>query len=349
MTEVGGGATRASLVPPLVQQNRTGLFPHHLAASLSRRVASGVLTLLIATMLIFIAVQVLPGDVASVVLGRTATPERLAAVRQALQLDDSLPSRYFSFLGGLLTGHLGDSTAALVQGQQVGVASVIEAPLRNSLVLALITTIVFVPVCLLLGSLCALRAGRLTDRVISSTALALGALPEFVVGTLLIVVFFTLLNVLPPVSTVPQDGGILDDVSGLVLPVLTLLAVSLAFGTRLLRASMIDILNKDYVAIAHLRGFSQRRIVLRYVLRNALAPSVQILAQMIQWLVGGIIVTENVFNFPGIGTALVQAVNVRDVQETMVIATILATIYIGINIVADFVVVLLVPKLRTAA
>lgn len=312
-----------------------------------RRVAAGALTLLAATALIFLAIQVLPGDVADTVLGRNATPERIAAVRDSLNLDASLPSRYLSFVGDMATGHFGNSSAALAQGNKVGVWTVIADPLRNSLVLAGITLLLFVPLCALLGIVAATRVGRKRDHAISLVGVALSAMPEFLVGTLLIVVFFTQLDLLPPVSQIDPGRSPFSDVKGLILPILTLLAVSAAFGTRLLRASLVGVLAEDYVATARLNGYRERRVILRYALRNALAPSMQILGQMAQWLIGGIIVTENVFNYPGIGNTLVQAVLVRDTQETMVIATVLAAAYVAINIVADLAVVLIVPKLRT--
>jgi peptide/nickel transport system permease protein len=303
--------------------------------------------LLLASILVFGAVQVLPGDVAQVVLGRTATPERLAAVRADLNLNDAVPVRYVHWLEGVATGDLGNSSAALAQGQTLPVWDAIRTPLRNSLVLAVLTLLIFIPLCIVLGTVAALRAGRRTDHAISVTALALSSLPEFLVGTLLIVVFFTQLDLLPPVSTIGPGQTPFSQPKELVLPVLTLLAVSVAFGTRLLRASIVDVLREDYVAMARLNGLRERRVIWRYALRNALAPSVQILAQMIQYLIGGIIITESVFNYPGIGSALVQAVLVRDPQVISVVAMMLAAIYILVNVLADLAVVFLVPRLRT--
>jgi len=303
--------------------------------------------LLLASILVFGAVQVLPGDVAQVVLGRTATPDRLAAVRADLHLNDPVPVRYVHWLEGVATGDLGNSSAALAQGQTVPVWDAIRTPLRNSLVLAVLTLLIFVPLCIVLGTVAALRAGRRSDHAISITSLALSSLPEFLIGTLLIVVFFTQLDLLPPVSTIGPGQTPFSNPKELVLPVLTLLAVSVAFGTRLLRASIVDVLREDYVAMARLNGLRERRVIWRYALRNALAPSVQILAQMIQYLIGGIIITESVFNYPGIGSALVQAVLVRDPQVVSVVAMILAAIYIVVNVLADLAVVLLVPRLRT--
>jgi len=316
-------------------------------AFLARRLATGAVALLLASILVFGAVQVLPGDVAQVVLGRTATPDRLSAVRADLNLNDPVPVRYVHWLEGVATGDLGNSSAALAQGQTLPVWDAIRTPLRNSLVLAVLTLLIFVPLCIVLGTVAALRAGRRSDHAISITSLALSSLPEFLVGTLLIVVFFTQLDLLPPVSTIGPGQTPFSNPKELVLPVLTLLAVSVAFGTRLLRASIIDVLREDYVAMARLNGLRERRVIWRYALRNALAPSVQILAQMIQYLIGGIIITESVFNYPGVGSALVQAVLVRDPQVVSVVAMILAAIYIVVNVLADLAIVLLVPRLRT--
>ena len=347
----------ASVAPDVVkpagedgrQAGATWRHAHPVLSFLARRLTAGLATLLVATFLIFGAVELLPGDVASLVLGRTGTPQRLAAVRADLHLNHPFLTRYVGFLGNVLTGHFGNSSAALAQGQRLSVWSVIHTPLRNSLELALVTLVIFIPLCLLLGTIAALRAGRATDHAISATSLALGAMPEFLIGTLLILIFFTELNLLPPVAQINPGQTPFTNPKILVLPVATLLGVSVAFGTRLVRASVIEVLGQEYVAMARLNGQPERRVILRYALRNALAPSIQVVAQMIQYLIGGIIITESVFNYPGIGNLIVQSVSVRDVQETMVIATILAAIYILVNVIADLVVMLLVPKLRTQA
>jgi peptide/nickel transport system permease protein len=322
---------------------------HPVAGFVVRRVAAGLVTLLIASFLIFAAVQILPGDVASVVLGKNATPDRVAAVRTDLHLNDPLPVRYLKFIERLATGRLGNSSAALAQGQKLPVWSVIRDPLRNTAVLALITMLLFIPICVLLGVAAALGAGRWLDHLISVPTLVASAMPEFLVGTLLIVVFFSELNWLPPVAQIAPGETPFTHPRGLVLPVLTLLSVSVALGIRLLRASMIDVLRSDYVSMARLNGQPERRVVTHYALRNALGPGIQAVAQTMQYLLGGIIITESVFNYPGIGNKLVQAVSLRDIQEIGVIAMILATAYITINIVADLAVMLVVPKLRTSA
>lgn len=332
---------------PLGRTGRSRARRHPLVRFVVIRVLAGLGTLLVVTILIFVAVQVLPGNIASVILGRQATPTRIAAIDASLHLTSSLPARYVTFIENMATGHFGDSSAALAQGQTVPVWTAIRTPLRNSLVLATITMIVFLPLCIFLGTVSALRAGRKTDHAVSTIALAFGAMPEFLVGAVLIAVFFVEAHWLPPVAPVSAGQTPFTHPNALVLPVLTLLIVSVAFGIRLLRASTLGVLRENYVAMARLNGYSERRVIRRYVLRNSIAPFVQIVAQEAQYLIGGIIVVESVFGYPGIGSALVQAIMVRDAQEVTVIATILAAMYIFLNIVADLAVVLLVPRLRT--
>lgn len=313
-----------------------------------RRVLAGIATLFIASILIFGSIQILPGNVAQVVLGRSATPERVLLLEGQLHLNDSLVSRYFHYLGGFLSGNFGNSTAALVQGTHVSVSSVVGPALLNSLVLAVIVLALFIPLSLLLGFVSGRKAGSLTDQALSSTTLAIGALPEFLIAIVLIYFFFTQLNLFAPVSGIQPGQSALDAPSSMVLPGLTLLLVSLAFGSRLLRASVVEVLSKEYIAVARMNGVSTRRIYSRYLFPNALVPSVQILAQQTQYLLGGIVIVESVFNYPGIGQQLVRAIAVRDVQEIMIIATILSVAYIAINILADIVCVLLDPRVRTS-
>jgi peptide/nickel transport system permease protein len=314
-----------------------------------RRLAAGIATLFVVSILIFIGTEVLPGDAASAVLGRTASPEQLAEMQAAMGLDRPAYERYLDWLGGVLTGDLGNSAAGFAAGGELPIWEEIQPKIVNSFVLAAITALLMVPLALLLGILAAVRAGRPLDHAVSITSLAIISLPEFIIGSLLILVFFSWLDVLPPVSLIPPGTSPLADPEALVLPVLTLLGASLAASIRMVRAGMVETLNAEYVTMARLNGFAERMVVGRYALRNALAPSVQVFAQNIQYLVGGIVVTEYLFNYPGLGKALVDAVAIRDVRAVQVIALLIAAFYILINIVADLLVVLLVPKLRTQA
>jgi peptide/nickel transport system permease protein len=321
---------------------------HTLTRFIGRRIAAGLVTLLVVSAFIFFATQVLPGSVAQIVLGRSATPAAIKQLDQRLHLNRPIVERYLSWLGGAVTGDFGNSAVQIAQGaQSAPVANEISEPLQNSLILAGFTVILLIPLSAVLGVFAATRAGRPSDHAVSLTSLVIGAFPEFVFGTLLILIFFSWLNVLPPLALIPPGDSPLQHLNELVLPVLTLLGVTLAAGIRQVRAGMIDVLRRDYVAVAQINGISRRRVLWRYGLRNALPAAVQITAQNIQYLLGGIIIVESVFAYPGLGTFLVNAVNVRDVTQVEAVALILATAYIAINIIADVAVVLLVPKLRT--
>ncbi len=321
-----------------------------LASFVVRRVLAGLVTLLVVSFLIFLATNALPGNVVEVVLGKNATPVRVAALEHQLKLDEPLLARYASWLGGVVHGDLGQSSAQLAQGaRSAPIGGLIGTALRNSLVIAAIAALLLLPLSLLAGTVAAVRAGRPADYAVSYTALVLGSLPEFVLGTFLILIFFSQLDLLPPVSLVPPGTSPLDQPNALVLPVLTLLGVSVAFCSRQVRAGVVEALRHDCVTAARLNGIRERRVRWRYALRNALAPSVQSYAQTVQYLLGGIIVVEALFAYPGIGNLLVNAVQTRDVTEVQSIALVLAAAYIVINILSDLVVVLLVPKLRTGS
>jgi peptide/nickel transport system permease protein len=319
-------------------------------AFLGRRMAGAVVAIFVASLVIFLGTVVLPGDAASVVLGRNGTPEQVSALNHRLHLDKPASQEYADWISGLAHGDLGDSAVGLVQGEKhAPVWPLISSPVKNSLILALVTAIFMIPLSLFLGVVAAVNAGRPADHVISLGTLAGIALPEFVIGSLLVGVFFVGLGWLPPVALVPPGANPLDDPKKLVLPVLTLLLASLASGVRMVRAGMIEVLRTEYVQTARLNGLPERRVLARYAMRNALAPSIQVLAQNLQWLIGGIIITESVFAYPGLGTTLVTAVGNRDVTVVRDIALLIAIAYILINLVADLIVMLLVPKLREPA
>lgn len=318
-----------------------------LAAFLVRRVAAALATLFVVSILIFAGTEVLPGDAAGAVLGRTATPEQLAEMQALMGLDRPPHERYLDWLGGILTGDLGNSAAGYAAGGEAPIWDEISPKITNSFVLAAITALLMVPIALVLGVFSAVRAGRPLDHSISIGSLALISLPEFIIGSLLILLFFSWLDVLPPVSLIPPGTSPLAKPEALVLPMLTLLGASLAASIRMVRAGMIETLSSEYVTMARLNGLRESVVVRRYALRNALAPSVQVFAQNIQYLVGGIVVTEYLFNYPGLGKELVDAVAIRDVREVQSVALLVAAFYLFLNIVADFLVVLLVPKLRT--
>jgi len=347
--EMATQPTKPEAAPIYVDDPAVRAARHPVAAFLLRRVGGAILSLLAASILIFIATNVLPGNAAVVVLGKNATPAQVHKLEGELGLSHSEVQRYASWLGGMLHGDFGQSAVAVAEGRpDASISGTLASPLADSGILAGLTAIPLIPLTLALGVLAGLRAGRRVDHLISVPALVAGGLPEFVTGTALIFVFFTALKVLPPVALLGPGQSPFTTPKALILPILTLLAVAVGAGVRQVRAGMIEVLQQDYVLFARLNGIPERRVLLRYALRNALAPSVQIIAQNLQYLVGGIIVVESVFSYPGIGTYLVNAVTSRDVNEVQAAAMILATLYVGINIVADLIVMFLVPQLRTA-
>jgi peptide/nickel transport system permease protein len=323
---------------------------HPVAAFLVRRGIAAIATLLVASVVIFLATELLPGDPASVVLGRNANAAALQALRARLGLEHSLAYQYVHWLSGVLHGDLGNSATQLAQGAtSAPISSLLGSPLINSALLAALTTILMIPLSLLFGVWSGIRAGRAADHAISVASLALASLPEFVVGAILLLVFFDALHLLPPVALVPPGTSPLAHPDALVLPVLTLLMITCGWAIRQIRAGVVEVGEHPYVAMARLNGFSERRVVWRYVVRNALAASVQVVAQNIQYLLGGIIVVESVFAYPGVGKLLVDAVGSRDFREVQAIAMIVAAFYVAVNILADLAVILLVPKLRTGS
>lgn len=321
---------------------------HPVLAFLARRLVGAVATLLVASMLIFVATQLLPGDTASAVLGKAASPEAVAALRHRLGLDRSIVAQYADWLAHFVRGDLGDSAVALAGGaESAPVSAVIAGPLLNSATLALITLVLTIPLTLALGVFTGLRAGRTADHLLTTASLALVSVPEFVLASLLILVFFTGLQLLPPVALVAPGESPLADPTALVLPVLTLLIIGVAVGMRQVRAGVAEVARRQYVTMARLNGIAERRVVWRYIVRNSLAASVQMIAQNVQYLLGGIVLVEVVFAYPGVGKLLVDAVTARDFTEVQAITVLIGAFAVALNIVADLIVVFLVPQLRT--
>jgi peptide/nickel transport system permease protein len=316
---------------------------HPLVAYALRRSAVAVLLLALVSVLIFAATQVLPGDAADQILGRSASAAQKAQLRHQLGLDRPVSAQYASWIGGVLHGDLGRSLAS-----NDPVTTFISARLGNSVVLAIAALLVMVPFATLLGTIAGVRRGRAADHAISAVSLGLIALPEFVTGTILAVFLGVTLAWLPPTSIILSGSGPLSDPKLLVLPVLTLCIAGSAYIIRMLRAGVVEAMSSDYVQAARLNGISERRIIVRHALRNALGPTVQVVALTVQWLIGGLVVVETVFSYPGLGQGLVQAVTARDIPVVQSLTLLIAAFYILVNLLADIVVILLVPKLRTS-
>jgi peptide/nickel transport system permease protein len=318
------------------------LRPGGIAGFIVRRVLLGVLVLFLVSVLVFVATQAL-GDPARAILGRDATPERLAALQKELNLNDSLIGQYFSWLGGLLSGDLGNSLAA-----QTPVTTLLGPRLLNSAVLVLISAVVSIPLSIAIGSWAALRREKTFDNVTSNLLLLLAALPEFVVAVLLVMLFATtVFHSLPAISSVPPGTRPWDFPDALVLPVATLVIVVAPYVARIMRASMVEVLESDYVEMARLKGLPERTVLVRHALPNAIGPVFQVIAINLAYLAGGLVVIEYVFNYPGIGSELQDAVVNHDLPVVQALAMLIAGVYVVLNLLADVATILVTPRLRT--
>lgn len=343
-----------SIRPPT--KLRTYRSRHPLVVFVVRRVLIGIMLLVIVSFLVFLAMNLLPGDVARAMLGPRASAEQVDTVQRQLGLDRPLLERYWTYLLGLAHGDLGISLTGSANPfanassavAQTSVSSIIAVPLRNTLVLGLLSIIILIPLSLLLGVAAGVRPGSKADRLISHTTLASLSVPDFVMGMLLILVFAVKLNWLPPASLLAPGVSPFSDPQILVLPVVTLVLVSLGFTTRQVRAGVVRAMRSDYVEMARLNGIPENQVIWRWGLRNAIAPAIQSFAQIMGYLLGGVVLVEFVFSYPGIGYGLVQYVNARDLPTVQSVTVLIAAIYIGLNIVADLLVILVVPRLRTA-
>jgi peptide/nickel transport system permease protein len=309
------------------------------------RLAFGALVLLAVSVVVFLATQALPGDTAQAILGREATPERLAALRAQLDLDRPLVAQYLSWLGGLVTFHPGNS---LANGLPVG--EFVAPRIANSLVLMLCAAAISTPLAMLVGTVSARRRDQVFDHATALGTLVLAALPEFVVGIVLVIVFSTgALHLLPAVFVASGPGPVWTDPRQLVLPTLTLVLAVGPYIVRMMRATMVEVLESEYVQQARLKGLPERTVLLRHALPNAVGPVAQVVALQLAWLAGGVVVVEYLFRYPGVGFALVDAVGNRDLPVVQALALLIAALYIVVNLLADLVSLATNPKVRTAA
>ena len=313
-----------------------------LARYVLARIGSGVATLLAVSALVFFGANLLPGNAAEVALGvRAGDPAALQAAMAAAGLDQPVVIRYWTWLTGLLHGDLGVS---MVTHQPI--AELMGSRLENTLVLTGCLLLLLIPVTLALGTWSAMRKDTIVDRIVGSTTMWFLSTPEFVVGTFLVLIFASWLRILPSVSLLNPRLSALEQPNLLVLPVLAMLIVGAGQVTRLVRAQTIDVLQSDFVQMAVLRGVPTRTLIFRHVVPNSLGPSVQVLGMALGSLIGGVVVIETVFNYPGVGTMLVQAVSTRDITTVASLSILTSAAYILGNLIADLVAMALDPQLR---
>ncbi|MCW2850180.1 MAG: transporter permease [Marmoricola sp.] len=312
---------------------------------LARRVGLAVLTLWLVSILVFVATTAL-GDPIRAILGKDygADKARVAQLTDQLNLDQSLFSRYFSWLGGLLSGDAGTSIAG-----QRPVTELISDNVINTLVLVLISALVMIPVAFGIAMISANYRGRRADTIIQTILLALAGLPEFVTGILLVALFSTgVFHALPAVTISSPGIRPWDDPKSMVLPVATLVLAVSPYVSRIVRATLLEVLDSDYVELARLKGIPERVVMRKHALLNAVVPGIQVIALQLAWLAGGVVFVETVFNYPGVGFQLVDSVRNHDVPMVQALSMIIAAVYVLVNLVADLLSILLTPRARTA-
>ena len=315
--------------------------PEAVAKLILRRFAIALFTLLLVSAVVFALASLLPGDAAEEALGQGATPETVAALRATLGLDQPAPLRYVHWLGGLLTGNPGQSLA-----NQMPVADLVRARLPNSLLLAGLSTAVSVPLALLIGILSAMYRGSLLDRALNVATLSMIAVPEFLVATLAVLVFAVELRWLSALSSPPAVFTAATLFKAYAMPVMTLCFVVMAQMARMTRAALIDQLDAPYVEMARLKGIAPARVVLRHALPNAIGPMANAVALSLSYLLGGAIIVETIFNYPGIASLMVDAVTSRDMPLLQACAMIFSLAYLSLVLLADVCAILANPRLR---
>jgi peptide/nickel transport system permease protein len=321
---------------PVVPRQRRNLW-------VLRRVLVGLATLVALSIVIFAATQALPGNAAKEILGHNGTPAEVATLTHQLGLDRPVVSQYLSWAGHAVTGNFGSSLA-----NREPVTTLLDPAILKSAILLFLSATISLIVAFALGVLAAARRDRAVDHAINAFSFFFTAVPEFVIALWLVMLFgTTVFKILPAVSLFPPGAGAFSDPQVYVLPVATLVLATVPYLTRLVRGSMIDAMESQYVRMARYKGLSERRILVRHALPNALVPAIQGMAQNLGYLAGGIVVIEYVFGFPGIGTALTQAIGVRDIPVVQASSLILASFYVVVNLIADLLVVFVTPRLRT--
>ena len=304
------------------------------------RLGIGVFTLFVISIIIFMAVSLLPGDIAQQVLGQSATPETVAAFRRELGLDQPLLTRYFDWILGILHGDFGQS---LANGRPV--AELLAARLGNTLFLAAYAAMIAVPFSVLLGLLAALWRGRWFDRIANVSTLTAISFPEFFIAYILMFWLSVRMGWLPSIADPGAAPSLGDMLTRTFLPAVTLVLVVTAHMMRMARAAVVNVLGAPYVVMARLKGASRWRVITRHALPNALAPIINVIALNVAWLITGVVIVEVVFVFPGLGQLMVDSVSNRDMPVVQACALIFGAVYILLNLLADVLAIATNPRL----
>lgn len=308
---------------------------------LLRRIALALVTLWLLSVIVFVAGEVMPGDVARSILGPTAAPETVAALNEELGTDRPVVVRYADWIAGVVRGDLGESYAF-----RRPVDEMIGQALWNSAKLAFLAFLLVVPLGILGGIAAALHEGRAVDRAVSVGGLSVSAIPEFVWAVAVILVFGIWLDVLPVTAQAPPGAGVLTQIEYLVLPALCLVLVLFGYLARMARAGTVEALDADYTRTAVLKGLPRRTVIRRHVLRNALLPTIAVVATQTGYLIGGLVAIELIFNYPGVGRLLVRAADQKDFPLLEGTVLVIGVVYLLATLLADLAYAYLNPRVR---
>ena len=309
---------------------------------LLRRCVLGAVTVAIVSAIIFLGVELLPGDACTAFLERDAKGQMLENCRKDFGLDRPALTRYFEWAGNALQGDLGMSASG-----RKSIAELVGHRMKNSLLLAAVSLSVGVPMAIFLGVITGLWRDRPIDLFFSTAAILAMTIPEFVSATVLILIFSVWLGWLPGIVVTSASAPASEFFPEILLPVLVLALVMMAHILRMVRSSVIEVMAGDYIQMATLKGVPYWRIVFSHALPNALLPAINVVALTIAWLLGGVVVIEVVFNYPGLGRMMIDAISDRDLPVVQAIALIVASVYVGVNLTADILTMVANPRLRT--
>ena len=307
-----------------------------------KRILLGLITLFIVSLITFVGVEVLPGDACTTYLEREAYGAALEACYKRLGLDIPAYERYVSWAIGVIQGDFGYSLSG-----EMKINDVLGPRVKNSLVLASASILIGIPIALLLGIITALWRDKMPDIIISTFTIFSMTIPEFISATLLILIVAIWLEWLPGIVIVPTGASISELLPNIILPVVAISMIMTAHMARMVRSSVIQVMASDYVQMAILKGVPYWKMVFKHVLPNALLPAINVVALTIAWLLGGVVVTEVVFNYPGLGRLVIESISNRDLPVVQALAIILASIYVIINLIADLLTLMLNPRLKS--
>lgn len=327
---------------------------HSVGKIVLQRLGLGLITLFVVSVVIFAAVNMLPGDFAEAILGQGATPEAVASIREDLGLNKNPVARYFDWFTGVITGDFGTSFAQANFSSFVGsdtgdvqsVASQLAPRFKNTLFLASVAAVISIPLSLVLGILAALYRNSAYDRFVNIATLSSISSPEFFIAYILILFLAVLNPVLPSLSNIYDGMTFADRLNKTLLPALTLTLAVTAQMMRMTRAAIINLLASPYIEMARLKGISPMRVIVRHALPNALAPIINVIALNLAYLITGVVVVEVVFVYPGIGQMFVDSVKIRDIPVVQACCLLFAAAYILLNLTADIMSILTNPRLR---